>query len=238
MKMLTILYLASGLYALYFCGSLVAWLCKNKSVDGKLVAKMTKKYTVAILLVCLVASPIRLWYGINEVIPEGTYVVKGVLKINGDDNEYSVPVDLAYYTDIEYTENEKHDYLFDGGISWHAEFKERFLLLDVTPPKNVNIDGFEFEGFASLPETVESAEDYEIEICGTFIDGYDRHGRPIIATGGKYCILSIPPLTKENLGITPEDQMRAAGAVTYIEHCVCFAAAAFSLLIIRKFRKD
>lgn len=226
--LLTTLYIISGLYSILLLVEFVSHILKNKSIIGISKADMVGKYSAILLTVCLVVTPVRLYYSVTTRIPETTYMINGILEIDGDANDYSVPIKVDYFIDIEYEEDESHDYLFDGGISTSASVDETFLLLDITPPSRINIPDFEFEQLESLPETVRSNKTYNICLYGLWIEGDDRTDGYIGAQ------LSIPPLTKENLGITLEDQLQSVSTVGYAEHLVAFLAAGCCLFLLKK----
>jgi len=231
---LRILYGASFFYSIYFFSKLISYYRKNRSFVGILNSGITNKYTAVILLICLVAPPLNLYYSIKSEIPETTYVINGILKIDGDNNNYSVPIKIDYFEDIYYIEDEGHDYLFDGGISTKREVSKVFSLLDITPPSYINIQDFIFEDFEALPETIVSNETYDIDVYGQWVEGYDRFGKPETYEGYTCGQLSIPPITKESLGITIEDQLRSISVWTYAEHAIIFVLAIFNAASLKK----
>lgn len=232
--LLILVYLAAGFYSVALFVEFISHLWKNKSVSGISKVGMLNKYSVIILLVCLFVVPLELYCTIISRIPEASYTINGILEVNGDDNDYSVPVKVYYYLDIDYEEDENHDYLFDGGISTKTEVDEVFLLLDVMPPANINVPDFELEQLECLPETIQSNKTYDVDLYGWRVEGYDDWGKPIMEDGYEYGQLSIPPLTKENLGITIEDQMRSVSILGYAEHAILFIIAAACLLLLKK----
>lgn len=237
-RILTWSYIISGFICLILVGDFALRAFKRKSIKNLVESADFEAKTIIALCVCFVAAPFHFWYFGISVVPEGTYTINAVLEVDGDENKYSVPVTFEYFKEIEYTDDYKNDPLFDGGISYEVEVKEVFWVLDVASPKTINVKEFVFEHLDGLPETIESNKVYGIDVVGYSFDGYEDNGDPILYEDFVDGHLVIPPITKENLGITIEDQMKSIGVYSYAEHLFLFFASGMCLLACIKKKKQ
>ncbi len=237
---LTVVYVVASIYVLAMIATFLTSVREYGGIAGIVEAPIVNKLTPILLLLCLVIAPVELYCDIVTRVPETTYKINGILEIEGDGNSYSVPMKVDYFVDVEYTSDDKHDYLFDGGDFMEVNAEGVFLVLDVTSPAKISVPNFIFEGI-DYPETVESNKTYAVDVYGVYIDRYDRHGDPETTYGYADGTLKIPPLTRENLGISIEDQMASISIMGYAEHAVVFVLSAVCLLLYwwsRKARED
>ena len=81
-----------------------------------------------------------------------------------------------------------------------------------------------------MPEYIASNEEYDIEFYGHWNEPYLENIYSNYMTGK----LIIPPLTKENLGVTLEEQIEDVSVISYAEHIILFVLAGGCLLLCKK----
>ena len=241
-KLTFLIYIGLGLYVLVITWRYVSYIFKHKHFRGMEKAVDISKYTLPILLFAVFFFPLQFYYSIAATIPEQKYWVNAVLEIDGFPNTYAVAVTLSKDIDRVYYEDE----LFDGRSSVKSEVYEYFMLQNVDIPMLEN-EGYYIDEICCLPDSVESNKSYSIELRGEYYpEGYRSGDEYMYHEEFKYfepeltklnATLSIPPLTKEVLGITFEEQLKSVSVVGYIEHIGFTVCALFSSICTYKILK-
>ncbi len=225
---LNIIYVILGFYSFFLAWDYVSQIIKKRSIHKITKPMLVKKYTIPALIFAIFFIPIHFYYTISEWIPEKRYPINVVLTVEDMPNSYSIQATIQRDVQIETYEDENHDYVYDGGISTKEVIYEYFWLDDVQSPVIVSNEGV-FNELDSLPEAVTSNTSYNVEIYGMYsptgnIESDDAEGVMKKAT------ISIPPLTKEVLGITLEEQAMDIKLSSYIERAVILFCSFVALI--------
>ncbi len=209
-----LLYLLSSLFVFFFFSIIAEQLFKKKASKDLMYQITENKHALmiitGILVIALVVSPINFYLTYSDFIPQKTYTINTILKLENDTNKYAVPAKVEYF------EEEYVDAPYPNSIP------DRYI---VSTFRLLKYKYHDYE-IIDLPEEIESNAKYEVEIVIPNNQFEDAESDYVRAT------IEIPVLTADTLGVTKSDQLNDLGVTAKIEHSLVFGLAFIELAVI------